>query len=178
MQKNSLQEIADVHIKSVNRMDMCELFMLLQVFVFSWKRKDPEKDKSTSQRHLQNPTNCNKRQENGPMFFKGMLHSLMREYLKLEFSGVGYRSFHRFYKKLVSSLIRLYAELEWMWRTVDTIWAFTLREDNSTCELEVDSQKVTQHRATRGSQRKTKFALINIIVNNLRDSATTTIAEG
>lgn len=45
MQKNSLQEIADVHIKSVNQMDMCELFMLLQVFVFSWKRKDPEKDK-------------------------------------------------------------------------------------------------------------------------------------
>ncbi|KAL2725598.1 uncharacterized protein V1478_008271 [Vespula squamosa] len=116
MQKNSLQEIADVHIKIIHGTTSICIFL---------EAESPEKDKSTSQRHLLNPTNCNKRQENGPMFFKGMLHPLMREYLKLEFSGVGYRSFHRFYKKLVSSLICLYAELEWMWRTVDTIWAFT-----------------------------------------------------
>lgn len=24
---------------------MCELFMVVQIFVFSWKRKDPENDK-------------------------------------------------------------------------------------------------------------------------------------
>lgn len=34
---------------------------------------------------------------------------------------------------LILFLLQLCAASAWMWRTIDTSWGFTLREDNSTC---------------------------------------------